>query len=79
VAFGIAFGIGRLAGTSAEGPLMIIAGPLCAVMDLAYRFRRPERHWSHPGFGGALFFIPVWLFGIFWTVLGVFYTIQGGG
>ncbi len=77
VAFGIAFGIGHLVGISAEGPLMMIAGPLCAAIDLAYRHRRPDRHWFHPGFGGALFFIPVWMFGIVWLVLGVVYTVRG--
>lgn len=59
IAFAITFGIGRLAGISAEGPLMIIAGPLCAAMDLVYRFRHPEGRWFHPNQGGALFFIPV--------------------
>lgn len=76
IAFGIAFGVGHLAGTTAEGPLMIIAGPLCAALDLAYRYRRPERHWFHPNLGGALFFIPVWILGIVWLVLGMAYTIQ---
>src|SRR4051812_28944183 len=79
IAFGIAFGVGRLAGISAEGPLMIIAGPLCAAMDLVYRFRHPDRRWFHPNWGGALFFIPVWILGIVWLVLGIVYTIQGGG
>ena len=76
VAFGVAFGLGHLVGFTAEGPLMIVAGPLCAAMDLAYRSRRPERRWFHPSFGGALFFIPVWVFGIIWLVLGITYTIQ---
>jgi hypothetical protein len=79
IAFGIAFGIGHLTGTSAEGPLMIIAGPLCVAMDLVYRFRRSERRWFHPSFGGALFFIPVWILGIIWLVLGVAYVTQGRG
>jgi hypothetical protein len=43
IAFGITFAIGHVAGVTAEGPLMIIAGPLCAALDLAYRSRRPER------------------------------------
>jgi hypothetical protein len=75
--FGIAAGIGHLAGTSAEGPLMIIAGPLCAAMDLAYRFKRHAGRWFHPSYGGALFFIPVWILGVIWLVLGIAYTIQG--
>jgi hypothetical protein len=77
IAFGVAFGIGHLAGTSAEGPLMIIAGPLCVAMDLAYRYKRADRRWFSPGVGGALFFIPVWILGIVWLVLGVVYVAQG--
>ena len=79
IAFGIASGIGHLAGTAAEGPSMIIAGPLCAVMELIYRVRRPGRRWLHPSFGGSLFFIPVWILGIFWSVLGFTSVIPGRG
>jgi hypothetical protein len=78
IAFAMAFGIGHLAGISAEGPLMIIAGPLCAAMDLVYRFRHPARRWFHPNGGGAVFFIPVWVLGIIWLALGVVYAIRGG-
>ena len=78
-ALGIASGIGHLAGTSAEGPPMIIAGRLCAAMDLVYRVRRSGHRWLHPSFGGALFFIPVWILGIVWLVQGVASAIQGRG
>lgn len=77
IAFAIAFGAGHLAGTSAEGPLMIVAGPLCIVLDLIYRFKRADRRWFSPVVGGALFFIPVWILGIIWLVLGIVYTVQG--
>jgi hypothetical protein len=79
IAIGIASGFGQLAGTSAEGPSMIIAGLSCAAMDLVYRARRSEHRWLHPSFGGALFFIPVWILGIFWLVLGGASAIQGRG
>jgi uncharacterized membrane protein len=80
IAFGTAFGIGRLTEISGEGPLMIIAGPLCMALDLGYRFfRRPDHSWFNPSFGGALFFIPVWILGIIWLVLGAVYSIQGRG
>ena len=77
IAFGTAFGVGHLVGTTTKGPLMTIAGPLCAAIDLAYRYRRPDRRWFHPSFGGALFFIPVWILGIVWLVLGVVYVVRG--
>ena len=79
IALGIASGIGQLAGTSVEGPPMIIAGLLCAAMDLVYRAKRSEHRWLHPSFGGALFFIPVWILGIAWLVQGVASVIQGRG
>ncbi len=52
IGFGIAFAIGFLAGTSAEGPLMIIAGPIIAALDIAYRLKSSKGHWIHPGGGG---------------------------
>ena len=79
IALGIASGIGPLAGTSAEGPSMVIAGLLGAAMDLVYRARRSGRRWLYPSCGGALFFIPVWILGIAWLVQGVASVIQGRG
>jgi len=77
LAYGIAFGIGHLVGFSAEGWLMIVAGPLATMMDLVYRSKRSGQNWFHPAAGGNLFFIPVWIFGILWTFVGVFYVIRG--
>jgi hypothetical protein len=77
LAFGMAFGIGYLVGTSDEGPLMIIAGPLCTAMDTFVRLRKAGRRWFHPEAGGNLFFIPIWLLGIVWLVLGLVYTVRG--
>ncbi len=77
IAFGVAMGLGPLAGVSAEGPMMIIAGPLCLAMDLGYRFIRGEREWLSSEDGGALFFIPIWIFGVLWFVLGIVYTVRG--
>jgi hypothetical protein len=77
IAFAVAFGIGHLTGMSSEGPLMIVAGPLCMALDLVYRLKRADRRWFSPGVGGALFFIPVWILGIIWLLLGIVYTVQG--
>jgi hypothetical protein len=79
IAFAIAFGIGHLTGCTTEGPLMIIAGPLCVAMDMSYRFWVSGRRWFHPNCGGAIFFIPVWILGIIWLGLGIVYAIQGRG
>jgi hypothetical protein len=73
-AFGAAFGIGHLAGIADEGPLMIVAGRICTVLDGCYRFRSAERRWFHAHVGGTFFFIPIWVLGIVWLVLGIVYT-----
>ena len=74
-AFGIAIGVGHLVSVSEEGPLMLIGGPLCIATDASFRMSKPERRWFHPHAGGSFFFLPMWLFGIIWLVLGVAYTI----
>jgi hypothetical protein len=58
---------------------MMIAVPLCLTMDAVYRFMLSGRRWFHPSLGGAQFFIPMWILGIIWLVLGVVYAIQGVG
>ncbi len=78
ISFGIAGGIGYLFGTTAEGPIMLMAGPLAIACDLVYRLKRDEGHLFHPGGGGALFFLPVWLFGVLWTIIGIGAVIKGG-
>src|SRR5207244_4633733 len=72
-----AFGVGHLVGRSESGLLMVIAGPLAAGLDLGYRSMREKRDWYHPERGGSLFFLPVWLFGVVWTVLGAVYLLRG--
>jgi hypothetical protein len=77
IAFAAAFGIGAIFGINAEGPLMIIAGPLAAALDLGYRWNRADARLLAADAGGSLLFLPVWMFGALWFVLGVVYTIQG--
>lgn len=77
IAFTVAFGIGGLFGTDAEGPLMVIAGPLLGAMDISYRLNTKDGHIYIPNRGGSLFFLPVWAFGAFWFVLGFVDTIKG--
>lgn len=76
VSFGAAFLLGHTFGFSGEGPLMIAASPLVIGSDLLYRFKLGEKHWFHPNGGGMLFYLPVWIFGEFWLVLGIVYTVQ---
>jgi hypothetical protein len=75
-AFGIAFGVGKLIGTTAEGPLMLIAAPLTIASDLFYRLKMRYGDLWRSAAGGSLFFIPVWILGVFWLVLGLVYTLR---
>jgi hypothetical protein len=77
LALGIAFGVGSLVGTRAEGPLTLIAGVMILIFDLAYRLLRKEGHWLIPNKGGSLFFLPAWVMGALWIILGIIYTIRG--
>ena len=76
ISFGIAFGLGRLFGWTTEGPIMMMAGPLVALLDLGYRRRYAEGSWLHRHKGGSLFFLPLWAFGILWLILGTVYTLR---
>jgi len=77
IGFGVAFGVGRIAGLTGQGPLMLVAGPLLIVSDTWYRKSRAASAWFRPGAGGSLFFAPVWLWGAIWFVFGFVYTLQG--
>jgi hypothetical protein len=74
LAFGSAIAIGKYLGIYDKGPLMMIAGPIVSALDLLYRTKSRNGHWLRADGGGALLFIPVWLFGAFWLVLGAVYT-----
>jgi len=76
VAFGLAFGIGKLLGVDGEGPLMMIAGPLVIALDFAYRLTAKDGHWIIPHRGGSLFFVPAWCLGVLWLVLGAVYAVR---
>ncbi|HEV7671402.1 MAG TPA: hypothetical protein VGS22_23025 [Thermoanaerobaculia bacterium] len=78
IGFGVAFGIGSLLGLTAEGPLMMIAGPLLLVLDLGYRAKKQPPNWFHPRSGGHLFWLPVWIWGLIWSALGLVYVLRGG-
>jgi hypothetical protein len=52
----------------------LILGVVCVVADVGMRARlRDQPGWLYlGGFGGALFFIPVWVWGLFWVMLMAF-------
>jgi hypothetical protein len=77
LAYGVSFGICRLAGVDHhDGALMAILGPLAVALDVAYRRRWGGGDLLRGGAGGALFFVPVWVFGVVWSIIGAYYLIQ---
>ncbi len=82
VAFvGIGIGLSTAAsfvfGIHSEGGLMMILGPAVLVSDLSYRLFHKNGHWFWPSRGGNLFFLPAWMFGMLWLVLGGVYLYRG--
>src|SRR6476661_7289775 len=57
-------------GSEAEGPAMILMGALCIFFDVSYRMRTPTGHWIIPWGGGHVMFIPVWILGVCWFIVG---------
>ena len=66
-----------LTGIKDEPPLMLVLGLVSMACDLTYRFTRQERNMYLPSKGGAVFGIPVWMFGLFWIVLGTVRMVRG--
>ena len=57
--------------------IQIISGILLISMDFAWRFgRRGEDDWQDVVVdrtrGGQLFFVPIWIWGLLWVVLGAY-------
>jgi hypothetical protein len=77
IGFGIAFAVGFLGGFNDEGRLMIIAGVLVSLIDFTMRVTRQDGHLFYPSRGGALFFIPVWIFGMLWVAFGTYDVMTG--
>jgi hypothetical protein len=76
-AIGIAFGLGEPTGWNNEGFLTSVSGAFVLTFDLAYRLMRRDGHWYKPDKGGSLFFLPAWVFGILWFILGIVYIVRG--
>jgi hypothetical protein len=63
--------ISQMIGDNRDGIRLVIGGPISFMMDLIYRCSSPERHWLYPNGGGKFLFFPMWMFGIFWTLYGM--------
>jgi hypothetical protein len=49
----------------------VFGGPIITYLDMRYRRKVGQRHWFHPHRGGHLMFIPVWILGVIWIILGL--------
>jgi hypothetical protein len=75
VAFGSVYCASRVLGLGEhEGLWMMIAGPLLVLFDLGYRHLESAALFRG-AFGGSFLFIPLWLWGLFWTALGAYYQL----
>ena len=74
ISAGVGVGIANTLGYHGEGLPMLIGGPLMVVLDIGYRRLRDLRLVGARG--PALFWLPMWLWGVFWTGLGVYYVMH---
>jgi hypothetical protein len=75
VAFGAALGISRVVGSTGNGFATLCGGVLLTALDLGWRTRRGTMR--RFGGGGRMMFVPMWVWGIVWTVLGVYECVKG--
>ena len=74
ISAGVGIGVASTLGNHGEGLPMMIGGPLMVVLDIGYR---QLRGWKVIGRrGAALFWLPMWLWGLFWFGLGIYYVTQ---
>lgn len=52
--------------------MLFFGGPFIILADMLYRIRVGEGKWFSPNSGGHIFYIPMWIVGILWVVLGFF-------
>ncbi len=76
IGFGFAFLAQFFLGSLSEGHLMFIAGPIIAILDIAYRLKSKDKSLFKSSKGGSLFFLPAWCFGLFWLILGMVYVLR---
>ena len=77
IGFAVTMSIRAVAGIESEGATMLILGPVVAAADLIFRLLHRDGHWFWSKGGGQLFFLPVWMFGVFWTVVGAIDLYRG--
>src|SRR5262249_48729877 len=77
LSFTAAYAVSHLLGVSGNAPFMLVSGPIAFVCDVAYRRKHPTGHWLHPTGGGSFLFVPIWVFGTLWIMIGLVYAARG--
>ena len=72
-----AIGVGELSGNVPKGPLTLLGGVLVTGLDLLFRLCWLKCGLWNRERGATLLFIPIWIFGLIWIVLGLIYTLVG--
>jgi hypothetical protein len=72
-----ALAVCHLLGDNRDGAKLAIGGPLVLLMDLAYRLRFKSKDFLSPAAGGKFLYLPLWPFGIFWSLFGLWQLSAG--
>jgi hypothetical protein len=76
LAIGAGVWLARALGSSSQALVMLFGGALLAVLDLVVRSLRGVSLLRGAG-GGKMLFLPIWIWGVVWTVLGVIDYVHG--
>lgn len=72
LAFGAGYGMQRTMGVDHEGVWMMCAGPVLVALDLGHRHVRRLPALART-VGSSIAFLPAWVWGAVWFVLGAVY------
>lgn len=70
-------GLCRLRGEERDAVVLAIGGPVALALDLAYRLRFSGGDLVSPNRGGKFLWLPLWGFGVFWLVYGLWQLLTG--
>ena len=61
----------KLSGTTSEAAPMLAFGIPAVLLDLFYRLCKRRGHWIQPTKGGMFMHVPIWIYGCFSIVVGL--------
>jgi hypothetical protein len=75
--FGPVWVVCQLLGEGRNAVILATGGPIALALDLGYRLRFSNGDLLRPGLGGKFLWLPMWGFGIFWFVYGLWQLVAG--